>query len=144
MKVPRLEVESELKLPAYTTATATWDPSCVCGLHHSSQQSWILSTLVEARDQTRILMDTSQIRFLCATTGSPLIFILTEGIRENLGMSQSCHILFLWSLGSYLNFLCKSSLCKMEIVIPFLQGSCKDENEILHVRACQCAWLEGV
>ena len=30
MEVPRLEVASELQLPAYTTATATPDPSLVC------------------------------------------------------------------------------------------------------------------
>ena len=35
MEIPRLEVKSELQLPAYTTATATWDPSCICDLHHS-------------------------------------------------------------------------------------------------------------
>ena len=37
MEVPRLGVESELQLPAYTTVTATQDPSCVCDLHHSSR-----------------------------------------------------------------------------------------------------------
>ena len=31
-EVPRLGVESELQLPAYTTATATWDPSHICEL----------------------------------------------------------------------------------------------------------------
>ena len=31
-----LRVESELELPAYTTATATLDPSLICDLHHSS------------------------------------------------------------------------------------------------------------
>ena len=35
MKVSRLGVKSELWLPAYTTATATPHPSCVCKLHHS-------------------------------------------------------------------------------------------------------------
>ena len=37
MKVPRLVVESELQLPAYTTASATATPdlSHVCGLRHS-------------------------------------------------------------------------------------------------------------
>ena len=45
----------------YTTATATWDPSCVCDLYHSSQQYKIIYPLSEARDQTRILMDTSKI-----------------------------------------------------------------------------------
>ena len=38
MEVPSLGVESELQLPAYTTATAMWDPSHVCNLHHSSWQ----------------------------------------------------------------------------------------------------------
>ena len=33
MEVPRLGVELELQLPAYTTATATWDLSFVCCLH---------------------------------------------------------------------------------------------------------------
>ena len=63
MEVPRLGVKSELELPAYTTATATWNPSHVCDLHHSSQQPWILNPLSKARDQTRILMDTSQVRY---------------------------------------------------------------------------------
>ena len=35
MKVPRLGLESQLQLPAYTTATATQDLSRVCNLHHS-------------------------------------------------------------------------------------------------------------
>ena len=50
MEVPRLEVPSELQLPAYTTATAVWDLSRIydicCSLWH------------EARDGTRIFMDT--------------------------------------------------------------------------------------
>ena len=49
-------------LLAYTTATATQDPSRICDLHHSSQQWWILNPLREAGDRTCILMDTSQIR----------------------------------------------------------------------------------
>ena len=46
MEVPRLGDELELHLPAYTTATATWDPK----------------PLSRTRDQTRILMDTSRVR----------------------------------------------------------------------------------
>ena len=34
MEVPRLGVESELQLRAYTTAMATPDPSHTCKLHH--------------------------------------------------------------------------------------------------------------
>ena len=62
MEVPRLGVQSELQLPAYTTATATQDPSCICDLHHSSQQRRILNPLSRAGDGTHILMDTSQVR----------------------------------------------------------------------------------
>ena len=58
MQVPKLGVESELKLPAYTTATAPWDPGCVCSLCHSSRQCQILKPLSEARDGTHILVDT--------------------------------------------------------------------------------------
>ena len=61
MEVPWLGVESELQLLAYTIATATWDPSYVCDVHHSSLQCWILNLLRKARDQTCILMDTSWI-----------------------------------------------------------------------------------
>ena len=52
MEVPRLRVESELQLPAYTPATATPDPSSVCDLHHSSWKPWILNPLSKARDHT--------------------------------------------------------------------------------------------
>ena len=71
MEVPRLGVKSELQLPAYTTATAKPEPSCICDLHHSSQQCRILNPLNEARDRTFVLMDTSQIPFRSATMGTP-------------------------------------------------------------------------
>ena len=61
MEVPRLGVKLELQLLAYTTAIATWDLSCVCGLHYSSQQHRILNPLSKVRDQTHILRDISQI-----------------------------------------------------------------------------------
>ena len=51
MKVLKLGVESELQLPAYTTAPATRDLIPVFDLHHSSWQHWILDPLSEARDQ---------------------------------------------------------------------------------------------
>ena len=40
------------------------------GLHHSSRKHQIFNPLSEARDRTRILMDTSQIHFHCASTGT--------------------------------------------------------------------------
>ena len=49
MKVPRLGVQLELQLLAYTMATAMQDPSHICDLHHSSRQCWILNPLSEAR-----------------------------------------------------------------------------------------------
>ena len=70
MEVPGLGVESELQLPAYATATAMPDPGCVCNLHHSFQQRQILNPLNKARNQTCVLMDTSQIHFCCTTAGT--------------------------------------------------------------------------
>ena len=55
MEVPRLGVESELEMLAYTTATAMADPS------HSSWQRWSLNPLSEARNQTCSLMDARRI-----------------------------------------------------------------------------------
>ena len=71
MEVPRLGVQSELQLLAYTTTTATSDVSRVCDLHHSSWQCQILSPLSEARDRTSNLMVPSGIRFCCTTRGTP-------------------------------------------------------------------------
>ena len=61
MEVPRLGVELELQPPAYATATAIPDLNFICDLHHSSWQHWIPKPLSEARDRTRVLMDTSQV-----------------------------------------------------------------------------------
>ena len=61
MEISRLGVELELQLLAYTTATATQDPSRVCDLQHSSQQCQILKPLSEARDGSHMLMDASQV-----------------------------------------------------------------------------------
>ena len=60
---PRLGVQSKLKLPAYTTATATPDPSCIFNLLLSSRQHHVLNPLSEAWDQTRVLMDASQVGY---------------------------------------------------------------------------------
>ena len=86
MEVPRLGVESELQSLAYTTATATQDPSCICNLHHSSWQRQILNPLSEARDRTRVLMNTSRIRFRHTTTGTPQIMF--DRISGHLRSSQ--------------------------------------------------------
>ena len=58
MEVPRLGVESELQLPAYTTARATPDLSRICDPCRSLCQRQILNPPSEAGDQTGILTDT--------------------------------------------------------------------------------------
>ena len=67
--------ESELQPLAYHTAKTKWDVSLVCDLHHRSRQHQILDPLIEARDQTWVLMDTSWVHFHCATTGTPCVWI---------------------------------------------------------------------
>ena len=69
MQVPKLGVESELQLLAYTTAMQ--DPSHVCDLYHSSWQRQILNPLNKARGGTHDLIVPSQIRFRWATTRTP-------------------------------------------------------------------------
>ena len=53
MKFPRLGVESELQLQAYTTARATLDPSCICNLCHSLQQHQTLNLVTETKHPHR-------------------------------------------------------------------------------------------
>ena len=72
MEVPRLGVESELQLLAYTTQ----DTSHICNLYCSSRQHQILNPLSKACDQIHILMDTSQVCYYWATTGTPTMFFL--------------------------------------------------------------------
>ena len=82
MEGSRLGVELELQLLAYTTATATLDPSRICDLHHSSRQCRILNPLSEGRDRTRNLNVPSQTRFLCAMTGTPTLAISTSAFLQ--------------------------------------------------------------
>ena len=60
VEVPRLGVELELHLPAYTTAMGTLR---ICNLHLSSQQRRILNLLSKARDQTCVVLGNRQICF---------------------------------------------------------------------------------
>ena len=63
MEVPRLGVKSELQLLDYATDMAMWGLGHICKLHRSLWQHWILNPLIEARDGTCVLMDTSQVRY---------------------------------------------------------------------------------
>ena len=100
MEVPRLGVESELQLMAYTTATATWDPCYVCNLHHSSQQCRILNPLSKARDRTHNLMVPGWICFCCATWEHQHTFIISPFLGlllwhmevSRLGVKSEIHL----------------------------------------------------
>ena len=63
-------------------APAMPDPSRICDVHHSTRQRWILNELSEARDQTCILVDTSQICFHWAIMGTPVALPLDSTFRK--------------------------------------------------------------
>ena len=82
-------VKSELEMPIYATATAVWNPSHICDLHHSSWQRQILNPLSGARDQTCILMGTSWVLNPLSYNGNfsfwSLVhfeFVLVYGMRK--------------------------------------------------------------
>ena len=75
-EVPRLGINSELQLPAYTTAKATRGPSHVCDLHHSSHQLWILNPPSETRDRTASLWILVGFVNHWATMGTPVVRFL--------------------------------------------------------------------
>ena len=89
-----MEVELELHLPPYTTATATPDPSHIRDLHHSSQQCRILNLLSEARDRTHILMDTSRVPNPLSHNRNSLFNILLKSRhfqgRRNYEPEETC------------------------------------------------------
>ena len=61
-------------VPAYARAIS--DLSHVCDLGHSLQQHWVINPLSGARDQTQILMDTSQVHYCWVTMGTPVTRII--------------------------------------------------------------------
>ena len=122
-EVPRLAVESELHLPAYTTDTATQDPSHVpWPIHHSSWKSQILNLHSEARARTCIFMDASQILYRWATTGTPAeaLFLSAETFRIIIcSWWIYVYIIMKWpSLSLALFFAQKSTMSDMNIATP--------------------------
>ena len=67
-------------MPAYTTATATGDPSRIYDLHHSSPQRQILNPRSEARDATRVLMATSWVLSLLSHNKNSLYRLIFNGL----------------------------------------------------------------
>ena len=90
MEFPGLGIKSELQLPSYTTATATSDPSRVYDLHHSSWQRQILNPPSEARDQSHILMDASQICFHGTTMETPQSLYFYPFSPSPAGQKTTC------------------------------------------------------
>ena len=72
---PRLGVEWELQTHHSRSNSRS---SITCNLDHSSRQHHILNPLSEARDHTRILMDTSQISFPLSHNGNSSNFFLLK------------------------------------------------------------------
>ena len=89
MEVPGTGAQSELKLPANTTVTATLDLNCICDLHCSLWQRRILNPLCEARDQTCILMDTSQVLNPQSHSGNSSTDFLKDQGQGDLTDSES-------------------------------------------------------
>ena len=76
---------------AHTTATATWDPSHIFNLHHSSRQRQVLNPLSEARDQTHILMEPRRVRYLLSRDEFLLPLVLN-------------HFFWVYFLGEFMMF----------------------------------------
>ena len=87
MEVLRVGVESELQLLPCTTAIASQNPSCIYNPHLSSQQHRILNSLSKARDQTRVLMNPSWVRYQRASMGAPNVR-LYDSVLELEGILQ--------------------------------------------------------
>ena len=85
-----------------TTATAMQDQSCICDLHHNSQQCQVLNPPSEARNQTCVHMDPSWFRYRWAMMGTPLTFLAT--------LITICLFVFSHSRGDKLTFHCGFNL----------------------------------
>ena len=87
MEVPKLEVELEPQLQAYTPATAAEVPSPICDLYHSSWQHQIPNPLSKARDQTT--SSWIPVRFIFAVPQQELLTVFIRKLRHQLAGSQT-------------------------------------------------------
>ena len=101
---------------AYTTATATPDPSLVFDLHHSSRQCQIFNPLSKARDRTRNFMVPSWIHFCCGTRGTPsLVTFFSATPVDHCGPVSWGHISW--------------TLCHVVTGVRARQPECPGENQ---------------
>ena len=100
-----LGAESELQLLAYTTATATKDPSHICKLHHGSRQHRSLNSLSEARDRTCLLMDTSWVHNSLSHNGNSILHHIYIGFFLSKFIPMTSLLPCSLSLTSFLVFL---------------------------------------
>ena len=84
MEVPRLGDQSELQLPAYTTATAIPDLSHIYEVCPSFWQRQILNSLIQASDRTCILMDASWVLNLLSHNGNAFLPTLTLNLFQSI------------------------------------------------------------
>ena len=75
MEAPKLGVESELQLPAYTRVTATPDPNHVCDLHHSSRNARSLTHWAKPGIKPETSWFIVVICFYCTTMGTAFFLI---------------------------------------------------------------------
>ena len=95
LEIPRLGIESELQLPAYTTATAMPDLSHICDLCCSWWEPQILNPLSKARDGTRILMDTSQVLNTLSHNRNSFFFVFFVFMLNTLSDGKLLRSLYL-------------------------------------------------
>ena len=86
MKAPRLGVELELQLLAYTTATAMPGMSCVCNPHHSSQQCQIPKPMSKSKDWTHDLMNTSWVLNPLSHNRNSMLRIIAFIFTNDIGL----------------------------------------------------------
>ena len=84
MGVPRLGVELELQLPAYTTATAMLDLSYVCDLHHSSRHCGIFNLLSEVPYASRLQIQQVSMRMQVQSQASMRMQVQSQASLSGL------------------------------------------------------------
>ena len=131
MEVPRWRVESELQL-LQLPATAKWDSSLICDLHHGSRQHQILNPPSKVRDRTCNLMVPSQIRSPPSHDGNSRDLTFSEHPSEHHACPGCAHPTPPWgryfrgrgSSGSSLLHCCRTwglNRCRLKSKRPGLE-----------------------